>query len=150
MDWERYVDGEVHRHYWDHDDTCAFTTLSIVSALFALPLESQVMDSALGMWGAGGHRAQCGLVEGALMFIGVLGSRRGLKRDRISALCNDFAQGFEKKFGSLICSKLRPEGFSPDNPPHICEDLSKRAIHYTTRFLADTLQLKPKPPVTGG
>ena len=52
MDWESYIDEQVHRHYWDHDDTCAFTTVSIVSALFALPLESQVMDSALGMWGA--------------------------------------------------------------------------------------------------
>jgi C_GCAxxG_C_C family probable redox protein len=149
MDWERYIDEEVHRHYWEHDDTCAFTTLSIVSALFAVPLESQVMDAALGMWGAGGYRAQCGLVEGALMSIGILGSRRGLKRDRISALCNDFAQKFEKQFGSLICSELRPEGFAPDNPPHICEDLSRRAIHFTTRFIADMFQLEPKAPAAG-
>jgi hypothetical protein len=146
MNWESYIDGEVHRHYWDHDDTCAFTTLSIVSELFAIPLESQVMEAALGMWGAGGYRAQCGLVEGALMFIGILDSRRGMNRDQISGLCKSFAQGFEKRFGSLICRELRPQGFSPDNPPHICEDLSKRAIHFTTRFIADTFQLEPIPP----
>lgn len=144
MDWERYIDEEVHRHYWERDDTCAFTTLSIVSELFVVPLDSQVMDSALGMWGAGGHRAQCGLVEGALMFIGILGSRRGLNRDQVSGHCRDFAEGFEEQFGSLICRELRPEGFSPDNPPHICEDLSKRAIRYTTRFLAHAFQLKPR------
>jgi hypothetical protein len=145
MDWEGYIDAEVHRHYWDHDDTCAFTTLSIVSNLFDLPLEPQVMDAALGMWGAGGHRAQCGLVEGALMFIGVLGSSRGLNRDQISSLCKGYALGFEERFGSLICRELRPEGFSPDNPPHICEDLSKGAVRYTSGFLADAFQLKPRP-----
>jgi hypothetical protein len=150
MDWENFVDDEVHRHYWDHDDTCAFTTLSIVSELFAISLESQVMDAALGMWGAGGHRAQCGLVEGALMFIGVQGSIRGLDRDQISKLCSNFAAGFEEQFGSLACRELRPEGFSPDNPPHICEDLSKRAVRYTTRFLADAFQLQPEPPAAGG
>ena len=150
MDWENYIDEEVHRHYWEHDDTCAFTTLSIVSDLFAIPLESQVMDAALGMWGAGGHRAQCGLVEGALMFIGILGGRRGLKRDRISKLCKSFARGFAEQFGSLICRDLRPEGFSPDNPPHICEDLSKRVIRYTTAFVADAFELEPIPPAAGG
>jgi hypothetical protein len=149
MDWESYTEKEVHRHYWDHDDNCAFTTLSIVSDLFAVPLESQVMDAALGMWGAGGHRAQCGLAEGALMFIGVLGNRRGLRREQISDLCKSFARGFEEQFGSLICRELRPEGFSPDNPPHICEDLSKRAIGYTTRFLAAAFRLRPKPPAAG-
>jgi len=150
MDCDNYINDEVHRHYWDHDNTCAFTTLSIVSDLFAVPLESQVMDAALGMWGAGGYQAQCGLVEGALMFIGVMGSRRGLNRDQISKLCRSFARGFEEQFGSMICRELRPEGFAPDNPPHICEDLSKRAIRYTTGFVADAFQLQPKPPTTGG
>jgi len=150
MDCDNYINEEVHRHYWDHDNTCAFTTLSIVSDLFASPLEEPVMDAALGMWGAGGYQAQCGLVEGALMFIGILGSRRGLNRDQISKLCRGFARGFEEQLGSLICRELRPEGFAPDNPPHICEDLSKRAIRYTTGFVADAFELQPKPPATGG
>jgi len=146
MDWESYTDNEVHRHYWDHDDNCAVTTLSIASHLFKTPLKPQVIEAALGMWGAGGYRAQCGLVEGALMFIGVLGSRRGLNRSEISGLCKKFAEKFESEFGSLICRELRPQGFSPDNPPHICEDLSKRAIGFTTHFVADTFQIEPIPP----
>lgn len=117
-----------------------------VSELFAIPLESQVLDSALGRWGAGGYRVQCGLVEGALMFIGILGSRRGLKRDQVSGLCISFARGFEKRFCSLVCRELRHEGFSPANPPHICEDLSRRAVRYTTSFIADAFQLEPNPP----
>lgn len=146
MDWERFVDDEVHMHYWDHDDTCAVTTLIIASRLFKIPLEPQVGAAALGMWGAGGYRAQCGLVEGALMFIGVLGGRRGLNRSEISRLCKSFAENFAGEFGSLICRELRPQGFSPDNPPHICEDLSKRAIGFTTRYVSDAFGIEPIPP----
>jgi hypothetical protein len=105
------------------------------------------MDAALGLWGAGGHRAQCGLVEGALMFIGILGRVRGLDRARISGLCKAFAECFEKQFGSLSCRELRPEGFSSDNQPHICEDLSRRAIRFTTRCLAGAFQADPGSPV---
>jgi hypothetical protein len=149
MKWERYIDGEVHRHYWDRDDTCALTTLSILSELFPLPLESQVLDSALGLWGAGGYRAQCGLVEGALMFIGILGARRGLNRDQVSSLCKGFAERFSERFGTLICRELRPEGFASDNPPHICEDLSRRAIRFAAGFMSDSFQIEPKIPPTG-
>jgi hypothetical protein len=56
------------------------------------------------------------------------------------------AEGFEKQFGSLSCRELRPEGFSSDNPPHICEDLSRRAIRFTTRCLAEAFQADPGSP----
>ena len=146
MSWEAFVDRGIHRHYWERDDTCALTTLAIASRLFDTTLESQLLEASLGMWGAGGWGAQCGLVEGALMFIGVFGSRRGLNRDRISALCRSFAQGFERRFGSLICRELRPQGFSTDNPPHLCEELTGKAIRFTVRFVADAFRIEPSPP----
>jgi hypothetical protein len=145
MEIEKRIAKGVHVHYWDHDDNCAVTTLTIVARLFRFEPDEQVLKAALGLWGAGGHRAQCGLVEGALFSIGLLGSRRGLDRTQVSRLCRRFAESFEACFGSLICRELRPEGFSPDNPPHLCEDLSVRAISFTTRFLADAFQAEPRP-----
>jgi hypothetical protein len=142
---KKFISDEVHGHYWENDDTCAVTTLTIISRLFCFDLQKQILDAALGLWGAGGHRAQCGLVEGALMSIGLLGSRRGLDRTQVSRLCRSFAESFEARFGSLACRELRPEGFSPDDPPHICEELSVKAIDFTTRFLAEALQEKPRP-----
>ena len=44
--------------------------MRILSHLFSFPLEEQTLDAAIGMHGAGGLGAQCGLVEGSLMFIG--------------------------------------------------------------------------------
>jgi len=144
MDTATHIDNEVHRHYWDHDDTCAVTTLMIASDLFEVSLQPQVLDAALGMWGAGGYRAQCGLVEGALMFIGLLGSQLGKNRDDVSSLCKRYAERFEQRFGSLTCKELRPEGFRPDNPPHICEDLSKRAIRFACGFIAEAFAIEPR------
>ena len=46
MEWKRYLEEEVHRHYWQHDHTCANTTLAIESELFSIPVASQVMDAA--------------------------------------------------------------------------------------------------------
>ena len=94
------------------------------------------MDAALGMYGAGGYRAQCGLVEGPLMFIGVYGKKLGLSDGAIGQLCKEFAAEFEEKFSSLVCRELRPEGFHPDNPPHLCEPLTVEAIEFQYRFIA--------------
>jgi len=58
------------------------------------------------------------LVASALMFIGIKGKEKGLQHEEIVTICNNFAKGFEKEFGSLNCRDLRPQGFKPDNPPH--------------------------------
>jgi len=120
------------------------TTLRILSEFFDFPLEGQVLDAALGMHGAGGYRAQCGLVEGALMAVGIIGRRHGLADDQVVRLCYAFAEQFEAEFGSLLCLELRPEGFRPDNPPHLCEELTRRAIQFDVAFLGDVLHRKGK------
>jgi len=129
------VQRRVHHAYWDHDWNCAVTTLRILAEVFEVALDQQVLDAALGMHGAGGYRAQCGLVEGALMFIGILGKAERRPDDTIVQMCYDFAAAFEDRFGSLICRDLRPEGFKPDNPPHLCEDLTRRAILFDIAYL---------------
>lgn len=130
------VRDRVDRYYRQDDFNCATTTLKILSEKFDLPLNSQIFDAALGMHGAGGLQAQCGLVEGGLLFIGILGRARGVADDRIVNLCKDFGRNFEIQFSSLQCRLLRPEGFKPDTPPHLCEQLTCRAIRFTMDFIA--------------
>lgn len=144
MDSE-FIDHQVHTLFWEHEDNCAVTTLKIASRLFTVPLESQVLDAALGMWGAGGYRAQCGLVEGALMFLGILGKRKGLSREQIYRLCLRYAGEFESAFGSLVCRELRPGGFRPDDSPHLCEELATKAVRFTCRYLSESFGFQPTP-----
>lgn len=84
--------------------------------LFEIAIEQQTIWSAVGLHGAGGYRAQCGIVEGTLMFIGIYLHKMGKTTDEIVSACYNFASAFEKTFGSLRRLELRPMGFSENDP----------------------------------
>ncbi|MCH3918557.1 MAG: C-GCAxxG-C-C family protein [Spirochaetia bacterium] len=129
------IERQVHTYYWDKDINCARCTLLILGTLFKEPMEQQTLQAAIGMHGAGGAGAQCGLVEGSLMFIGIHFARKGMDDAAISTICRQFAQAFCKEFSSLACSSLRPGGFKADDPPHLCEHLTVRAISFAYGFI---------------
>jgi hypothetical protein len=143
LDLAQLVEDRVRECYWNHDWNCAVTTLRVLSEVYDVPLNQQILDAAVGMHGAGGYRAQCGLVEGALMFVGVTGRAQGLADGAIVERCYSLAQAFQTLFGSLLCRELRPGGFSPDDPPHLCEDLTRRAILFNIRFLGRSAREAP-------
>lgn len=129
------IQEKVHSYYWDDDLNCAETTIKILSEIFNIEIQPQVLDAAIGMHGAGKFGAQCGLVEGSLMFIGILGHQKGIEKEKIIALCYEFADGFEKRYKSLRCKDLRPRGFRPNDPPHLCEGKTKLAINFSADFI---------------
>ena len=103
-------------------------------------MHSQTIDSALAMHGAGKYGAQCGLVEGALMFMGIWGRCNKLEDHLVIDVCRDFAGKFEARFGSLLCRVLRPEGFGSENPPHLCEEITCDAIEFAALYVANLLK----------
>ncbi|MBP2626025.1 MAG: GCAxxG family protein [Firmicutes bacterium] len=134
------IDARAHDYYWKEDFSCAITTLKILSEIFNTKFDQQVMDAAFGL-NAGRLGSQCGLVEGALMFIGIYGQKKGLVYQGITELCHTFSSSFQVEFGSVLCKKLRPQGFSPDDPPHLCENITKRAIWFSTEFISKNIGL---------
>ncbi len=106
-----------------------------MSELFEIAIEPQTNWSAVGLHGAGGYRAQCGLVEGTLMFIGIYLHTIGKIEDEIVSACYDFASAFDRKFGSLRCFELRPTGFSESDPPHMCENLTCNGIEFAYQYI---------------
>lgn len=106
-----------------------------MSELFEIAIEPQTNWSAVGLHGAGGYRAQCGLVEGTLMFIGIYLHTIGKIEDEIVSACYDFASAFDRKFGLLRCFELRPTGFSESDPPHMCENLTCNGIEFAYQYI---------------
>lgn len=137
MDYKEYIRNKVHHLYYQDDMNCARATLTCLSELYNFPISTEVFDAALGMHGAGGYRAQCGLVEGALMFIGVYFTASGFTESRIVSICYQYAEEFEITFGSLSCRELRPGGFSKNDPPHLCEMITCQAIEFSYLFIRD-------------
>jgi len=84
--------------------------------------------------------SQCGLVEGALLFIGSYGNQKEIQKERLTQLCHEFCSEFQASFGSLLCNELRPQGFSPDYPPHLCENVTKRAILFSAKYILDKIE----------
>jgi C_GCAxxG_C_C family probable redox protein len=136
MQKEKFIQSKVKEYYWQEDVNCATTTLKVLSDHFGLKLSPQILDCAIGMHGAGEYGAQCGLVEGVLMFLGIYGREKKVPKDDIILYCNEFAKQFEKNFKSLQCSVLRPEGFHPDNPPHLCETLTCNTVQFSIEFIS--------------
>ena len=136
MNQEIFIKEKVKECYWEEDVNCATTTLKVLSEHFGITLDKQIIDCAIGMHGAGEYGAQCGLVEGVLMFLGIYGRKKEVTNHDIILYCNEFAKQFEKKFSSLQCSVLRPEGFHLDNPPHLCETLTLDSIKFSIDFIS--------------
>ena len=129
------IDARVHDYYWDEDLSCVITTLKILSEIFHCELHPQVIEAAYGL-NAGRFGLQCGLIEGTLLFIGVYGCAKGITFQDIAELCYKFSSEFQDKFGSVLCKELRAQGFSPDNPPHLCENITKRAVCFSAEFIS--------------
>ncbi len=141
MDTRALVTDRITRYYREEDLNCAVATLKILGEQFDVEISGQVLDSAVGMNGAGQYRAQCGLVEGAVMFLGILGRRLKMSDDDITEWTREYASQFEKRFGSLSCRVLRPEGFDENNPPNICEPISIDAVCFDIEFVAGKCKL---------
>jgi hypothetical protein len=109
--------------------------LLCLGELFHVVIERQTFHAAVGLHGAGGYRAQCGLVEGALMFLGIYLSKNEITESEIIRTCYRFADAFTQKFGSLKCRDLRPGGFTDNDPPHLCEKLTNSAIDFSYYFI---------------
>ena len=129
------IPERVHELYWNKDYNCTRTMLLCLGEAFNVPILPQTLQAATGMHGAGRFRAQCGLVEGALMFTGILGAKLGLTDRHSAELCRLFARDFTESFGSLLCRDLRPGGFQPSDPPHACEELTVRAVSFALGYL---------------
>jgi hypothetical protein len=139
-DRTKIIRQRVSQFYWEHDRNCATTALSILSEIFGIELHSQTIDSALAMHGAGKYGAQCGLVEGALMFMGIWGRHKRREDRLVIDACRDFAGKFEARFGSLLCRELRPQGFGRENPPHLCEGITCEAIEFAALYIENLQQ----------
>lgn len=132
---KEFVKSRVHDYYWEKDLNCATSTLLVMAEYFGITLQPQLIDAAVGMHGAGGYRAQCGLVEGMLMFIGIFGRQKKVDDEEITGFCREFARKYEDTFSSLTCHNLRPGGFNDDDPPHLCEGLTDDSISHNIQMI---------------
>ncbi|MEZ5360681.1 MAG: C-GCAxxG-C-C family protein [Candidatus Zixiibacteriota bacterium] len=128
MNNKDFIEEKINLYFCTLDHNCAETVLEMLSEKFDFPLDKQVIYAAAAHNGLGQYRAQCGLITGAVMFIGIVAQSQGRDKDYINAITYGLAEIFDKSFGALDCRTLRPAGFKEDNPPNICKPLAIDAL----------------------
>lgn len=128
MNNQTFIDEKINLYFCTLEHNCAETVLEMLAEKFDFPLSAQVIDSAVGLNGLGQYRAQCGLITAGVMFIGIVAQSQNRDKEYINDICRGLAQAFDKKFGSLDCRMLRPDGFKEENPPNLCKPLATDAL----------------------
>lgn len=138
----------VRSAYEERNLPCTQAMLEVLGQCFGYPIPPRVWDAASGLHGAGRYGAQCGLVEGGLMFLGLRATELGYDKSQIEDLCSGWAAHFERCFSSLICRELRPEGFGPHVPPHRCMPLTVSALREAVGYAAPLFRDGQSTPVS--
>jgi len=112
---------------------CTMTVVAILSESFEFAVEPQVLSAAQAMPGAGGVGGLCGLVSGALMFIGVWGGAHGLHRSVLRPVSSGLTQAIQERFGSIDCRDLRLE--------EGCGSLAQQILELVDPYLHERLPL---------
>lgn len=135
MQTEQEAARLARRVYQSFEVNCAQTVLLSLSELFPIALEPQVLDAAIAMNGAARRGGQCGVLEGALMFMGLYFAANGFEREKSIDLCGRFVDLFKDNFGSVSCTDLRPAGFCQPAPRHVCAELIEKGVGLSWSFI---------------
>jgi hypothetical protein len=120
--------------------------IKILSEIYRKEIDQQVYAASLILNGHCQNRKVCGLLHGAMMFMGILGGEINASFEDICNVGSDYSTRFDERFGSLLCEELRPEGFDPDNPPHICEVLTVESILLAIEFIDELFSVEKQIP----
>lgn len=129
MQTDNLVQQRVQEYFVSGENNCAMTMLKVLAEVFETPIDSQVVDAAQVMPGAGGVEGLCGLVSGVLMFIGAWGGHQSLHRSVLSPMSKRFSSGIQEHFGSLYCRDLR----------NGCDELAVKVLNFAIPLLQEEM-----------
>lgn len=90
------IKERAHELYWNENVNCTDAMLICLSELFDVELDPHVLLSTTVMFGTACFGLQCGLVEGASMFIGIYYNQLGKKESAIQSSCCTFLETFNQ------------------------------------------------------
>jgi hypothetical protein len=108
--------------------SCAQTMLVALASLHDTEIGSQLMDACSGLEGL---RSGCGLIDAALLFIGLYFRKLGFAKERIRELCDRYALEFARQYTSDRCSEIR----RAVGATHGCGSLAVDAALFACRFI---------------
>lgn len=128
MDIKEKIKSLIQKYAGKQEMGCSATVLSVLSDLFNIKVEKQVMACLIGMEGGSNFKNDCGLLDGSLMFIGIMLSQQGLPEPLTKGICRQFTGSFEIEFGeSSVINSCSNEG--------TCLSLTPENIFFVYKFI---------------
>jgi len=135
MDIANFVDKQVHENFWEKDLNCSTNILMLLAEIKSIKLDKQVIHSVAGMDGLNPLKVPCGLLSGALMFLGIFGREKNIPNSQLSRHYYEYSKYFQRKFGDTSCKNLNSKKESLGLLPFSCENLTKDVVIFTIDFI---------------
>ncbi|MFP4395040.1 MAG: C-GCAxxG-C-C family (seleno)protein [Anaerolineales bacterium] len=129
MTSSEWLQEQVRLYFTSGRYNCTMTTLKVLTDAFGTPLHPQVLDAARMVPGAGGTGGLCGLVTGALMFVGLWSAQHHIPRDRLRPLTRGMIAEIRERFGSVQCEVLEGD----------CSQLAVEMLSWMIPYLRQAL-----------
>ena len=124
---EKKVRKLVHHYYHVCDINSAKTTLYCLGELLGVNIKTQAIQAASGLYNFG--KDGYGLLSGAIMFMGILFSKKNMDESEISDICKSFSEKFREKFGAFMNKDMSGESLKEK------EEITVDAILFDYDFL---------------
>lgn len=101
--------------YWDADSNCAQSVSCGLLDEFNLKAEKEIIHpSMINLGGGFGEGSICGANSGSMVAMGLILSKKGVDKDKIQELRDNFKEIINKKFNSLRCRDYMEEFYTED------------------------------------
>jgi hypothetical protein len=108
--------------------SCAQTLLLCLGYLNKTEIGDQLLTACIGFEGM---QSRCGLIDAALLYMGIFFTDNGFSKENIKAICNEYITRFSEQYSSDRCSDIcRAVGGT-----HSCESLAVDAALFAYRFI---------------
>ena len=101
--------------YWNVDSNCAQSVSCGLLDEFNLKAEKEIIHpSMINLGGGFGEGSICGANSGSMVAMGLILSKKGVDKDNIQELRDNFKEIIIKKFNSLRCRDYMEEFYTED------------------------------------
>ena len=90
--------------YWDNDSNCAQSVSCGLLDVFNFSEEKEIIyPSMINLGGGFGEGFTCGANSGSMVAMGLILSKKGVDKDKIQELRDQFKLEMKEEFNSLLC-----------------------------------------------
>ena len=134
--------------YWNNDSNCAQSVSCGLLESYNFSKESEIIHPSLINLGGGfGEGSICGANSGSMVAIGLILSKKGIEKEKIQELRDQYKLKMKEEINSLLCRDYMKPYYSEDGEidwdmqgrHEKCTDIVQKAFEKAKKIIDDCL-----------